>query len=39
MNKNYKYSIGYFYNADKIKPLHVMLPRASAYVKSCDGQT
>ena len=22
-----------------IKPLHIMLPKASAYVKSCDGET
>ena len=23
----------------KIKPLHTMLPKASPYVKSCDGKT
>ena len=36
--KNYKYLIGYLYD-DKIKPLHIMLPKTSAYVKSYDGQT
>ena len=37
-SKNYKYFIGYLYNDHKIKPLHIMLPRTSAYVKGCDGQ-
>ena len=37
--KNYKYSIGYLYNDFKVKPLHMMLPKTSAYVKSYDGQT
>ena len=37
--KNYKYFIGYFYNDYKVKLLHIMLPKASAYVKSYDGQT
>ena len=37
--KNYKYFIGYFYNANKVKPLNIMLPKTSAYVKSYDGQT
>ena len=27
------------HNDHKVKPLHVMLPKASAYVKSYDGQT
>ena len=27
------------YNDDKVKPLHIMLPKRNAYVKSCDGQT
>ena len=31
--KSYKYFIGYLYNDDKVKPLHVMLPKTSAYVK------
>ena len=34
MKKNYKYFIGYLYNDHKVKPLHVMLPKTSAYVKS-----
>ena len=37
--KNYKYFIGYFYDDRKVKPLHLMLPKTSAYVKSFDGQT
>ena len=37
--KNYKYFIGYFCNDNKVKPLHIMLPKTSAYVKSYDGQT
>ena len=36
---NYKYFIGYLYNNDKVKPLNIMLPKTSAYVKSYDGQT
>ena len=31
---NYKYFIGYLY-----KPLHIMLPKTNAYVKSYDEQT
>ena len=30
--KNYKNFIGYLYNDFKIRPLHIMLPKASAYV-------
>ena len=37
--KNYKYHIGYLYNDHKVKPLHLMLPKTSAYVKSYDRQT
>ena len=37
--KNYKYFIGYLYNDHKVKPLHLVLPKTSAYVKRCDGQT
>ena len=33
------YFIGYLYNYHKIKSLHIMLPKTSAYVKSYDGQT
>ena len=37
--KNYKYFIGYLYDNHKVKSLHIMLPKTSAYVKSYDGQT
>ena len=37
--KNYKYFISYFYNGNKVKPLYVVLPKMSAYVKSYDGPT
>ena len=37
-DKNYKYFIGYLYNDDKVKPLHIMFPWSSAYLKSYDGQ-
>ena len=37
--KNYKYFIGYLYDDKKTKPLHNMLSRTSAYVKSCNCQT
>ena len=39
MKKNCKCFIGYLYNDNKIKPLHTMLPKTSAYEKSYDGQT
>ena len=35
--ENYKYHIGYLYNDHKVKSLHLMLPKTSAYVKSYDG--
>ena len=34
--KNYKYFIGYLYNDNKVKPLHIMLPKTSPYIKSYD---
>ena len=37
--KNYKYFIGYLYNNSEVKPLHIMLPKTSAYLKRYDGQT
>ena len=37
--KSYKYFIGYLYNNNKVKLLHLMLAKTSAYVKSYDGQT
>ena len=39
MNKNYKYFTGYLCNDNKVKPLYIMFPKTSAYVKSYDGQT
>ena len=32
--KGYKYFICYLYNDHKVKPLRIMLPKTSAYVKS-----
>ena len=37
--KNYEYFIGYLYNDHKVKPLHIMLPKTTAYVKRYDRQT
>ena len=37
--KYYKYFIDYFYNNYKVKPLHIMLPKTSTYIKSYDGRT
>ena len=37
--KKYKSFIGSLYDNHKIKPLHIMFPKAKAYVKSYDGQT
>ena len=31
--------ISYLYNGNRAKPLHIMLPKTSAYVKSHDEQT
>ena len=39
MKKNNKYFIGYLYNDNKVKPVHIMLPETNAYVKNYDGQT
>ena len=36
--KNYKYFIGYLYNGNRFKPLYIMLPKRTAYVKSYDRQ-
>ena len=38
MKKNYKYFIGYLYNDNKVKPLHVIFPYINAYVKRQDGE-
>ena len=37
--KSCKYLIVYLYSDHKVKPLHIMLPKAGAYVKSYNGQT
>ena len=37
--KIYKYFIPYFYNAHKVKSLHIWLPKTSTYIKQYDGQT
>ena len=34
-----KYFAGYLHSDNNVKPLHIMLPRTRAYVKSYDGQT
>ena len=39
IKKNYKNFIGYLYNDHKVKPLHMMLPKASSCVKSYEEQT
>ena len=39
VEKNYKYFICYLYNNHKVKAIHIMSPKTSAYVKSYDGQT
>ena len=36
--KSYKYFIGYLHNDHKVKPLHIMLLKTRAYVKSYDAQ-
>ena len=37
--KMYKYFIGYKDDDYKIKPLHIMFPKTSAYAKGYDGET
>ena len=37
--KNYKFFIGYWYNDNTVTPLHIMLPKTSAYVKTSERQT
>ena len=39
VKKNYKYFIGYLHNNHSVKPLHIMLPKTSGYVKSYGRQT
>ena len=37
--KSYKYFISYLCDNHKVKPIHIILPKPSAYVKSYDEQT
>ena len=37
--KTYEYYIGYLYNGNKVKLLHIMLPKTSVYVKFYNGAT
>ena len=39
IEKNYKYFIGYMDHDYKTKPLCIMLPKTSAYVKTYDDET
>ena len=39
MKKNYVSFIGYLFNDHKIKPLYIMLPKTSAYLKNYDIQS
>ena len=36
--KNYKYFIGYLYNDNKVNPIHTMISKTKAYVKSYYGK-
>ena len=37
--KNFKYFIGSLYNDEKVKPLNILSPKTSTYVKGYGGQT
>ena len=37
--ERYKYFFNYLYDNNKIKPMHIMLPKTSTHVENCDGQT
>ena len=37
LKKNYKYFLGYLLKDNKVKPLLIMLPKTSAYVKGSGG--
>ena len=39
VKRNYKYFIGYSNDDYKVKPLQIMLPKTSAYVKNYNGQS
>ena len=36
---SFGYYIGYLYHDNKVKPLHIRLPKTTAYVKSYEGKT
>ena len=38
MKIKYKYFIGYLYDNDEVKSLHILLPKTNTYVNSYDGQ-
>ena len=35
----FKYFIGYLYDNYKVKPLHIILPKTTTFVKNYDGQS
>ena len=37
--KSHKYFIGYLYNDHNLNSLHIILPKASVFVKRYDGKT
>ena len=39
MKKHYKNFIGYLYQDNKVKPIHIILAKTSDFVKSYDGKT
>ena len=39
VKKTIKYLYNHLYNDHKVKSLHIMLPKRSAYIKIHDGQT
>ena len=39
MWKKYKHFIGYLYDDHKVKPLHIVIPKTSAYVKLVSNDT
>ena len=36
---SFGYYIGYLYHDNKVKPLHIRLPKTTVYVKSYEGKT
>ena len=39
MKKKLKCFIDYLHDDRKVKPVYIMLPKTSAYIKRCHGQT